>query len=715
MSKHARLAFGIFEDGHTIRLVQLLREKGQLVLQGIDRVELDQSLYHAREMAGAQPEYEKTTWEDTSNPEEMKLDELDGEFGNELKISPWDAMLASVDLKGGVIALNCNDEYIIRASEPLAGSHALKRYAKANLSPDEYKLGDWQSSLIKIGGSQQVWIHRGPNLLLEMIQDYKKKNRMQLFYQLADANDLVLTDYFRINQLDSERRTILIHLGQDYRKAFIFEQGKWTNSLTLQITQRDPDPDIIYSKLSLALDNANERDPERIVLCGELATSELAEYLHVQYASSRVEMLSFSELAVPSDKAGLYDSYYLAQYAIPVALACKALNQDDPQWTASNFLPPRIMEGQKVFKIAWHGFIVLFMIFGVTFWATVAILKTSQNYRQEKIKKRELSFTLEQRRKEAAEIQKIREDLDNQEKNIEVLKTVLDKKNPWTEALAILNRSLSGKPTSWLQSLKLDKDRLYFNGATTQRANIIGISEALPNSQIRKVVHSKIRDVNIWNFELTGDLPSVDWSEEINRDLEELRKMKSSYGEAQEAQAQEEAKTQLSPLKLIAPSASGSTVQKDKKGNVILPPLPQESCPTPREETTKGEGDDVKAYRNFVEASNRVNSWDYRDAGTKFLQSFPKSELAPAVRWWLSYRLYLDKDYSLANKFLSPMLTMDDRYHPYALLLQARMHYAWGSGNYKESYATLKSDYGRHALIKQVNSDLDLIGKGAKK
>lgn len=717
MSKHSKLAFGFFEDGHTIRLVQLMKDKGQLLLQGIDRVELDQALYHAQEMPVALQEYEKSTWDDSAGgSDKIKLDELEEEFTNDLKLSPWDAMLTSVDLKGGIIALNCNDEYLIKANEPLANNRAIKRYARNLLTPDEYKLGEWQSSLVKIGNTSQTWIHKGTNLLLEMIQDYRKKNRLQLFFQLADSNDLVLTDYFRINYLNNEQRTMLIHLGQEYRKAFIFESGVWVNTLTLQITQREPDPDVIYSKLSLALDNANERDPERIVLCGELANSELALYLHGQYASSTVEMLSFEELSVPNDKVGLYDSYYLAQYAIPVALACKALSQDDPRWTQSNFLPSRIMEGQKVFKIAWHGFIVLFMIFVVTFWATVSILKTNQVYREEKSRQRDLDFTLMQRRKEAAEIQKIREDLDNQEKNIEVLKTVLENKNPWSEVLNILNRSLAGKATSWLQNLKVDKERLTFNGLTTRRANVIGISEALPNSQIRKVVHNLIRGNNVWAFELNSDLPKVDWNSEIDKDLEQLRSMKMNFGEAaalEDASVGQAAS--LSPLKLLAPAAKANAPQTDKKGNVILPPLPQESCPNPQEELTKGDADDIKAYRSFVAASNRENSWDYRDAGVQFISRYKGSELAPVVRWWLCYRLYLDKEYSLANKHLEPMLRASDRYHPYAVLLKARLDYASGYARYKESYDLLKNDYGRHALMKQVNADLALIGKGVKK
>jgi hypothetical protein len=77
--------------------------------------------------------------------------------------------------------------------------------------------------------------------------------------------------------------------------------------------------------------------------------------------------------------------------------------------------------------------------------------------------------------------------------------------------------------------------------------------------------------------------------------------------------------------------------------------------------------------------------------------------------------LYLEKEYDLARKHLEPMLQTYDRYHPYAVLLKARLDYASGLGSYKESYDLLNNDYRRHVLMKQVNADLALIGKGVKK
>lgn len=717
MSKHTKLGFGLFEDGHTIRMVQVLRDKTKLYLQGVDRIELDQPLYHAQDMAKAMQELADNSWEDSlRDSDKITLDDLDTEYSSPVSMNPWDAMLSAVDLKHGIIALNVNDDYLIRTTEKLSNSRAIKRFAKNSLSPEEYRLREWQSSQVTIGGISSLWLHKGPNLLLEKVQDFSNKNRMQLFYQLADANDIVLTDYYRIYHLNPEQRTMLIHLGQDHRKAYIFDDGKWQKTLPLQISQHDPEPEVIYSKLALAMDSSGEHDPERLVLCGELANQELVEYLAKQYPGTTAEMLTFTELMIPSDHVDAFTPNYLAQYAVPIALALKALHPDDPRWTPSTFLPSRIVEGQKVFKIAWHGFIVLGLIFGVTFWATIAILKSNQEYREAKTKKRELTFTLEQRRKEAAEIQKIREELEAQEKNIEVLTTVLADKNPWTEVLSILNRKLAGSATNWFVNLKTEKNRLIFNGNTTHRANIIGISEALPNSRIQKVVHNEIRNTNVWAFEISSDLPKVDWATEINKDLEALLAMQQNYGEEQATQEQEATESaSLSPIKLLLPTVKDAALKTDKRGRYILPPLPQESCPNPKEELTKGAGEDVKAYRRFVSVNNRINSWDYRDAGVKFLNAYPKSELAPVVSWWLSYRLYLDKDYNLANKFLEPLLKNVDRYHPYALLLKARIEYATGGDRSQSTYQQLKNDYGRHALMKQVNSDLTLIEKGGQK
>lgn len=719
MKRHPKQAFGVFHDGLAVRIVQLTREGHEVYLQGVDHTELDRYWYKILDEENIGPVDAKTGDDRSPAKNDIELDEFDGDYVANYQLLPSERMLAGFDLRHGVIALNVYDDNIFKDNPGAVSRKEMDQFVKSKVPSKQLKNGDWQSALVNIGGQKQHWLHSGTNRLFEMLLDYQKSNHVPLFYQLGDANDIALTDYFRVSYEDRlDKSTLLVYLGQEYRKAFVFNNGEWVDTLKLQITQNYPEPEIISSKLALAIDSAQLQEPEVIVFCGDLVNVDLIEHMRLQFPTEQVEAISFGNLLVSAKDSNSLDVRTLTAFTIPIALAYKALFPEDDRFTPSNFLPARVIEGQKEFKVAWHGFVVLFFVFAVTLISTNMILKTNLTIMQEKELKRDLDFKLELRRKEAAEIQKIRNELENQEKSIDVLKGLLDKKNPWTETLNIANRVFAGQSLSWLTNLKLDGEQLFMAGVTTRRSGIIEIANAFPDSKIKKVVHSKVRGKSTWSFEMTSSLPTVDWIGEIERDVEALLLLKQSYGEEQEKAAakEEEGKVALTgPVKPIAPQRAPLKKITDKRGRLILPVLPQSSCPVPRDELTKGEGEDVQDYFKFVTSVNRGNIWEYRDMGTRFIFRHRASELLPAVRWWLSYRLYLDKEFSLASQYLTPMLETSDRYHPYAVLLQARVEYASGSDRYKEFYHLLKNDYGRHALISQVNADLEIIAKGDEK
>jgi Tfp pilus assembly protein PilN len=676
----------------------------------------------------------KTMEDKTPAKGEVQIDEFDNDYVANFQLQPSERMLASFDLQRGVIALNVYEDNILKDNFGATSKKDIDTFIKSKMTPKQVKAGDWQTSVVTIGEQKQNWLHKGTNRLLDMLRDYQKTNHMQLFFQLADANDVALTDYFRVayeQVLDKD--TLLVYLGQEYRKAFLFRDGHWADTLKLQITQTIPEPEVISSKLALAIDSAQLKEPELIVVCGDMANSDLVDYIKSQFPSAHVELLGYQNLVISTQDTESFDASILSQFTIPIALAYKALFPEDDRFTPSNFLPSRIIEGQKVFKIAWHGFIVLFLIFAWALIFTNLIMKETLLINQENLLKRDLDFRLEARRKEAIEIQKIRTELDAQEKNIQVLKDLLVNKNPWTETLNIANRVFSGQALSWLNNMKLEGEFLRLSGVTTKRAAIIEFANAFPGSQIRKVSNTKIRNTSVWAFELNSPLPKVDWVGEIQRDVESLLRLKQNVADTNqpgELGAQTDAgslsatdivgnikgkfekNTVTGPVKPIAPQNPAKSPTTDKKGRAILPWLPQSSCPTPRDEHLTGKGQDILDYYTFIASANRGNIWEYRDMGTRFLNRNPNSELLPAVRWWMSYRLYLDKEYHIAVQYLEPMLKASDRYYPYALLLQARVFYALGNTRYREFYNLLKNDYGRHSLMSQVNEDLAIIGKG---
>ena len=686
MQKHPKQAFGIFEDGHTIRLAHIIKENDLLYLEAVDRIDLDKPIY--RESEGqALPDTEPENWEENSGETDIKLDEYETGISSPMQMQSYDNLFAAHPLRLGVVSVNINDDNILRTSEQLSSPSAIKKYAKEVVNAQHYKSGHWQYSFARINDHKELWIHQGVNLLLELVRDFQRKSRIPIYYQLADANDIALTDYFKQLVAGVEKRILLVYLGEDYRKAFVFENGIWTDTLILQIPQRKPEIEVICSKLSLALDSSPHDDPEVIIVCGDLVNDMDIQYLRSQYEGVEVDFLGFPHLIVAEEKTDLFDKVYLSQFAIPIALAYKSLHPDDAHFTPSNFLPSSVVEGQKVFKVAWHGFLVLGLVFITTLYFTVNLLQGSKTYRTALKDNADLNKTLTIRREEAKEIQEIRKNLELHQKSIEAMRTVLENKNPWAFLLDEINRKFGSLSTSWLTNLRMDKDLLVITGTTTNRSNVIQVADMLPNSQIRKVTNTKVRDYTLWQFEIASELPKVDWMAKIKEDLQKLIAIKEAYGENM-------------------PGSAGA-----KEAIAGLAAFPENLLLTPPAELLKKNDAPVAEYRKFLTAAQSTNIWQYRELGQGFLQKNLNHALSPYVRWRMAYRMYLDKEYGFARQFVEPMLLKQDANYGHAVLLAGRIYYAMKNDKYKEMYRIMRNDYATSPLSVIVKEDMKVIGK----
>lgn len=722
MSKRPRKAFGIFEDGQTLRLVCLLREGYQVSLLGVERVELDRPLYQTQEELA---KFEQSAWEDNSGKSsDLKLDEFDSEYITGFKLTPWDRLFSAYDLHEGVIAINVNDESVVRSYDIPLGKRAGKLFAAANLTPQQYRSGQWQTSLVENGHGPQIWLCKGENQLLNILSSFARRNKKRLYFQLADVNDIALADFFRVNYLKDEQKALLVYLGKEYRKAFLFENGAWVNTLPLNITQDLPEAELIYSRISFALDSAQQAEPEEIILCGDLASAEVANYINLQ-GTAKASLLTFPQLTLDNHSNGLLDEAYLTQFTLPIALAYKALFPDEQRYTPSNFLPKQLLEAQKPFKIAWHGYLVMFAIFCAALLGTVSFLNARQNLKQLQSEKRQLDYELTVSRIEAKEIKAMKDEMENFEQNIQNVRTVLKGKNPWSSVLDTLNRLFRVKPVSWLTNFKKDATRLLISGYTTNRRNVLDFADALPNSRIQKVTSTKIRNSVVWSFEITSDFPDVDWVARIEAEMQAILDQQSqeeatpeeappaeSPEPEQVVKAPEPAKPALPP----APPVKAETQAKPAPSAPIevkaLPPIRSEYMPQLSKWQNKTSGQALTDYNEFIRAINRENPAEYKPLGFAYLRNYQGGRLDHMVRWHLAYRLYKSGDYTTAIEILDPLVHEVSSIYPHSLLLSARIDYARHKKRYAKLYESLQANYADHQIAGQVKADLAVIGSG---
>ncbi|NLO11668.1 MAG: hypothetical protein GX122_04510 [Candidatus Cloacimonetes bacterium] len=712
MIKNPKQAYGISEDGKILRIAHLRRDKFQVYLLNADRLDMGSSLYFTQPQKERDSAFQEWT-DDNGEETEFVMDEYDSVFDDSFGSSPSEVLFNSYNLRKGVIALNVNQDMMVSRQMQDTQRFKVKAWVRSQLMPIEYKEKNWRTCVISQNLEKHILLHKGPNKLLNLIANYGKTHRVPLYFQLADSIDVALTDYFRINILNTNRRVLLVYLGAEHRRAYLFDEGEWTHTLPLQIIEDDPSANVICSKLALALDSAQLSDPDELVICGDLVSENLVQYMETQFSTSSVEILRFPHIIIYETIPHLQNPYVLAQFALPIALAHKALYAGDERYTNTDFLPRNIVEGQKTYKVAWHGFLMLSLLFGLTLWGTISILQVVHALNQAKSDNQRLNHTLAVRRAEAAEIQEIRSKLEAHQKNMEIMRGTLENKNQWTEVLDTINRRAATLPKTWLTNFKKGKERLNITGLTTNRNHVLKLADVLPNSSITKVTESHIKNYSVWSFEIISDFPAKDWVGDIEADMLKLMELKQQYGEPGEYSPPE---IVISQGRAVPGATIAKTPAKIKDLSVYrgLSPISQQSLPNLPDEIVEKSGPEIDDYAAFIGAINKGNMWEYRDLGVKFINKYRNSNLIPYVRWHLANRFFIDKELDLVYYYNRDNLNSSSELYPWALLLDARVDYMRNVSTYKTKYSKLKNDYARHPINAQVMADLLVVEKEEK-
>nr|MDK2851608.1 hypothetical protein [Candidatus Cloacimonadota bacterium] len=708
MKKAPKEAYGIYQDGKIIRMVHLRKEGAETYLLGMDSIQLEQDWYKSDQVITGSPNSDFIPLDSHfTDVEDLDMNEFAEEGGHpdtqpKMEVSPLTMMLSKFPMQQGVIALNVHEQHILKDEPGRIKRKEISSFRKKNLSHNQIKAGEWKSCILNSEGNTQHWLYTGPNLLLDAIKDYSKESGLRLYYLLADANDIVLTDYYRfLYSTNQVGITLLVYLGHEFRKIYVFQDGQWTSTLPVHITQQFPEADIIYSKIALALDSAQLGEPEQIILAGDLANRQLAAYMNAQSMSTKTSLLEFPNLVLTDSDSVEYADQILAPYSLALALAYKALNIENDAFTKCTFLPARIIDSQKEFRVVWHGFVILSLLFGLALYTTIQYQQTQLNIRQEEQKKTDLNFTLNRLRAENAIVEQLSQDIAKLKENTDKVGKKLEGKNRWTELFDVLNSTFSSYQQSWISNLRHSNGQISITGITSDREHVSRLAANLPASKIRRVTNSKIRDRVVWNFEMDFTLPELDWVEIISKEYMPITRSTTASSRPNRGKVK------------IQPQTQEQLEQAISYKFGVLPRIEQQNVPLFDESSSNCDPEALQLYRDFSKAINKGNMLEYRFIGHSLIQNYPDCDLIPLTRWWLAYRLYLDREFSLAEDILNPNLQTKDKYLPYNLLLKARLDYVAGNRRFLQTYESLIMDYPESAAARQAELDLAFIERGA--
>lgn len=294
-----------------------------------------------------------------------------------------------------------------------------------------------------------AFVHRGRFELLDALQEINPiVSKKSFYYGFIDTNEIALINLVRANyEFPEDEYVLILYIGIDYKVGIVM-RGESLTDIPLIVPESDPITmrQAIYSKVMLEQETSNTLISQNIVLAGDYVTDDDLEfYISKNREGQPAVRLELINPDIILEDGVSYPKDKIARFAIPLALAWRAMHPRYKDFYKCNLLPRSIVEGQKYFKIGWHGFLVMALIFFFALSGTTKNLQLKQELEQVRQLNKGLEVELRENRGIIAKLNQVKSELSILQENLKKITEITGRKNQWHYILTMLSDTMRSK------------------------------------------------------------------------------------------------------------------------------------------------------------------------------------------------------------------------------------------------------------------------------
>jgi Tfp pilus assembly protein PilN len=324
------------------------------------------------------------------------------------------------------------------------------------------------------------------------------------FIPAIDSSDVSLMNLVRLNyDLQPQEVSVIIYVGVEFTRL-IFMRGDQFYQFAPILGEGYDSPNLlntVYSRLLLEQDNLAIPRINRIILAGESKRIGFRDFLLQQLPDQEVEYLLAPRLDTSELSAEQQES--ISDYAVPIGAAWKVLDTDNPNIYRINLLPAEVREGQRVFKLAWHGYLLLLLLFFSTIFFTWTIAQKGKEIRE----LREVLMLKEGQRAEnqtlSSSIDALQSQLVRYKTSLALYDSLVPGSERWSKVLTQISHGVEDLNSIWLSDFTAGENSvLHLNGFAVYRTRIPRLSTLFDNSLLKEVDVQAIREQTVYRYQI---------------------------------------------------------------------------------------------------------------------------------------------------------------------------------------------------------------------
>lgn len=324
-------------------------------------------------------------------------------------------------------------------------------------------------------------------------------------YHIADVlpDEVVMVGLIRSNYvLVEDEITAVLEFGPE-QSRIVFMKGDQIWHVAPMIQEGTNSKNFLstlFSKLLFQLDAGEVPNLDRIILANNSMGETAVEFFKENFQNLKVDDFNFHPDLFDHQELNIES---VRSFTTAIGLAWAASGLEREKFPDLTFLPEYVSERQKVFKLQWHGVLLLLMIglapltFNYFYQSNVQKITTlDSQVRQTEARINSIQPTVESVNSYSQKLSQI------QEKMV-MLDSLTSNTRKWTKTISMIDDGFKRISNCWLISLRSTKSGLQIQGYSLYRNRIPQITDLFYDATLDNVTTEEMRDLEVYRFSIT--------------------------------------------------------------------------------------------------------------------------------------------------------------------------------------------------------------------
>ena len=298
--------------------------------------------------------------------------------------------------------------------------------------------------------------------------------------------------------LGENQVTAIIQAGYDSSRIIILDGEQVLSVLPLiHRGQQTGDPtQTCLSKLILELDQDNIPWLHQIIV----VNGPLREH-HFTFISEHLPEVLIESFRFDEDQIAINPQHqeHIRQF-IPAIGVAWANASKESKFPVLSLIPPHIQERQKVFKLKWHGILLLLLITILPVLFNTVYQQKMETY--DRLSREALNAwqQVEMAKPLVAEAEALASSIAGMNNNLEMLDTLAAGGQRWSHTLSLVSEGFRQVNSCWIDKLVTMGDELIIEGYSRYRNRVPEIAGVFDEVEIKEITETTFRDVTLYKF-----------------------------------------------------------------------------------------------------------------------------------------------------------------------------------------------------------------------